>query len=132
MIAQHDGMPRNWSYPTSLWGRREGYIERITLDGPGSERGPFRLAVGVYSAEAGRLADRRHTTAGIDPGVQQLSKRLGIELDPDRNDQTAADALRISTDASPIEVWVIHVSRFGAVPGLRCLGQTYCQFLSHW
>jgi hypothetical protein len=55
-VAQHDGMPRNWSYPTSLWGRGEVFIERITLDIPDGERGPFRLAVGVYSVETGRLA----------------------------------------------------------------------------
>ena len=55
MVAQHDGMPRNWSYPTSMWDRREVFIERITLDAPEGERGPYRLAVGVYSVETGRL-----------------------------------------------------------------------------
>jgi hypothetical protein len=56
IVGQHDGMPRDWSYPTSLWGRREVYIERITLDLPEGEDAAYRLAVGVYSDEAGRLA----------------------------------------------------------------------------
>jgi hypothetical protein len=55
IVAQHDGMPYNWAYPTSLWGRREVYIERISLDVPQAKAGPYRLAVGVYSAETGRL-----------------------------------------------------------------------------
>ena len=71
-VAQHDGMPRNWSYPTSLWGRREVFIERIALDLPEDAAlelpesaapdlpevapNPYRLAVGVYSVETGRLA----------------------------------------------------------------------------
>jgi hypothetical protein len=55
IVAQHDGMPRDWSYPTSLWGRHEVYIERVALDLPAGEDAAYRLAVGVYSAEAGRL-----------------------------------------------------------------------------
>jgi hypothetical protein len=55
MIAQHDGMPRHWSYPTDLWGRGEVYIERIELDTLNAVPGPRHLAVGVYSAETGRL-----------------------------------------------------------------------------
>jgi hypothetical protein len=56
IVAQHDGMPYNWAYPTSLWGRREVFIERISLDVPQAKAGAYRLAVGVYSAETGRLA----------------------------------------------------------------------------
>jgi hypothetical protein len=55
IVAQHDGMPYNWAYPTSLWGRREVYIERISLDVLQAEEGAYRLAVGVYSVETGRL-----------------------------------------------------------------------------
>jgi hypothetical protein len=55
IVAQHDGMPRDWSYPTSMWGRGEVYVERIGLDVSGVEAGAYRLAVGVYEPERERL-----------------------------------------------------------------------------
>jgi hypothetical protein len=56
LTAQHDGMPRHWSYPTTLWGRGEVFIEQIVLDISSAAPGPHHLAVGVYSVETGRLA----------------------------------------------------------------------------
>jgi hypothetical protein len=56
MTAQHDGMPRHWSYPTTLWGRGEVFVEWIALDISTAVPGPHHLAVGVYSVETGRLA----------------------------------------------------------------------------
>ena len=56
IVAQHDGMPRNWSYPTSLWGRREVFIEHVALDLPEDAGHAYHLAVGVYAEETGRLA----------------------------------------------------------------------------
>jgi hypothetical protein len=56
IVAQHDAMPRNWSYPTTRWGRGEVYVERIALDVSGAEPGAYRLAVGVYEPDTGRLA----------------------------------------------------------------------------
>jgi hypothetical protein len=55
IVAQYDAMPRDWSYPTDLWGRGEVFVERIALDLAGTTPGPHDLAVGVYAPERGRL-----------------------------------------------------------------------------
>jgi hypothetical protein len=56
IVAQHDAMPRNWSYPTSMWSRQEIFVDWIVINIAGVEPGTYRLAVGVYKPEAGRLA----------------------------------------------------------------------------
>ncbi|MBN1933569.1 MAG: glycosyltransferase family 39 protein [Anaerolineae bacterium] len=56
IAAQRDWMPRNWSYPTSLWDRQELFIDRMTLDVSGVAAGQYRLAVGVYEPDGDRLA----------------------------------------------------------------------------
>jgi len=38
-LAQVDTMPRDWSYPTSRWGRREVFVDRIVLDVSGVPAG---------------------------------------------------------------------------------------------
>jgi hypothetical protein len=55
IVAQQDVMPRGWSYPTSLWSRQEVFVDRIIFDLKGIEPGEYRLAVGVYRPETGRL-----------------------------------------------------------------------------
>ena len=65
LAAQHDGMPRQWSYPTDVWGRGEVFVERITLDTSQAGPGPHHLAVGVYSVETGRL-----------PALDRMGQRL--------------------------------------------------------
>ena len=57
VVAQVDTMPRNWSYPTSSWGRREVFVDWVELDMGGLEAGKYQLAVGVYDPDGvGRLA----------------------------------------------------------------------------
>jgi len=55
IVAQWDGMPRNWSYPTSQWGRGEVFVDRIEIDLHGVEPGTYGLAVGVYEPDGDRL-----------------------------------------------------------------------------
>jgi len=55
IAAQHDAMPRDWSYPTTLWGRGEVYVDRVSLDASGAPPGAYRLAVGVYAPGEDRL-----------------------------------------------------------------------------
>jgi len=55
IVAQHDAMPRDWSYPTSLWARRQVFVDRIELDITGVAPGAYRLAIGVYEPEGERL-----------------------------------------------------------------------------
>jgi hypothetical protein len=55
IVTQVDTMPRNWSYPTSRWARREVFVDRIELDVTGVAPGAYRLAAGVYDPDSGRL-----------------------------------------------------------------------------
>lgn len=55
IVAQHDWMPRNWSYPTSLWDRQELFVDQIPLNIDGVESGTYQLAIGVYEPEGDRL-----------------------------------------------------------------------------
>ncbi len=65
VVAQHDTMPRNWSYPTSMWSRQEIFVDWVVVDIAGVEPGAYRLAVGVYEPETGRLV-------ASDPGGQPI------------------------------------------------------------
>jgi hypothetical protein len=56
IVAQHDSMPRDWSYPTSLWDRQEVFVDRVGLDVSDVKPGAYQLAVGVYEPEGDRLA----------------------------------------------------------------------------
>ena len=71
IVAQHDAMPRHWSYPTDLWNRGEVFVERIALDVSQAAPGPYHLAVGVYSVESGRLQ-------ALDRDGQRLPDDQGI------------------------------------------------------
>jgi hypothetical protein len=75
IVAQHDAMPRNWSYPTSLWGRREVFVDPIALDVSGVQPGTYALAVGVYLPEGDRLP-------ALDSGVQSLPDARAILREP--------------------------------------------------
>jgi len=55
IVAQHDWMPRDWSYPTSMWDRWEIFVDRVSLDLAPVEPGAYRLAVGVYVPEGAPL-----------------------------------------------------------------------------
>jgi acetate kinase len=55
--------------------------------------------------------DRRQVSVG-QPQVESL---LGIEIDEQRNSQSANDARRISTDTSPITVLVVLINEEPAI-----------------
>jgi hypothetical protein len=55
IVAQVDTMPRGWSYPTTLWSRQEIFRDRIELSTRGVAPGEYRIALGVYRPETGRL-----------------------------------------------------------------------------
>ncbi|MBN1641402.1 MAG: glycosyltransferase family 39 protein [Anaerolineae bacterium] len=58
IAAQLDTMPRSWSYPTSRWGRREVFVDRMELDLSAVAPGRYALLAGVYEAGGDRLAVR--------------------------------------------------------------------------
>lgn len=53
LVAQHDGQPVNWAYPTTAWQAGDYILDRhaITLTA-GLARGDYRVVVGMYDAAA--------------------------------------------------------------------------------
>jgi hypothetical protein len=52
-VAQNDAMPRNWRYPTSLWGLDELIDDPITISTDGVAVGQYGVAIGVYDPVSG-------------------------------------------------------------------------------
>ncbi|RLC90638.1 MAG: hypothetical protein DRI77_14650 [Chloroflexi bacterium] len=48
VVAQYDGMPRDWTYLTSWWDKDEIVTDPITLDVSRLSPGQYEVAVGVY------------------------------------------------------------------------------------
>jgi len=55
IVAQADGMPHNYTYPTSHWAKGEVVTDTVTLDLTNVPAGDYRLALGWYD-DSGRLA----------------------------------------------------------------------------
>ena len=51
IVAQHDGMPRDWTYLTSWWEKDEIVTDTITLDVSGLSAGHYEVAVGLYNPD---------------------------------------------------------------------------------
>ncbi|MBE9472029.1 MAG: hypothetical protein IMY75_08000, partial [Chloroflexi bacterium] len=51
IVAQYDGMPRDWTYPTSWWDKDEIITDTITLDTSGLSPGHYEVAVGMYNPD---------------------------------------------------------------------------------
>jgi hypothetical protein len=58
-LAQHDAMPRNWGYPTSLWGLDELIADDVSISLEGLPPGSYGVALGIYEPASGeRLVPR--------------------------------------------------------------------------
>lgn len=57
-LVQVDTMPRNWSYPTSRWGRGEVFLDRVEMDVSALPAGNYPLAIGLYVPDGDRLSAR--------------------------------------------------------------------------
>jgi hypothetical protein len=55
LVAQADVMPRDWTYPTSWWEAGEVVSDEIVLSLTDVPEGIYRLYIGVYGADGGRL-----------------------------------------------------------------------------
>jgi hypothetical protein len=53
IVAQHDAVPRDWTYPTNWWETGEVVSDKITLSMADVPPGEYRLAVGMYEPEGG-------------------------------------------------------------------------------
>jgi hypothetical protein len=78
IVVQVDTMPRNWSYPTSRWGRREVFVDRIELDLAGVAGVTYRLVLGVYEEGGDRLPARGMGGVLAPEGRAVLDERLAV------------------------------------------------------
>jgi hypothetical protein len=53
LVAQHDQVPRAWTYPTNWWEAGEIVSDEVSLPLEGVPAGDYRLSVGVYEPETG-------------------------------------------------------------------------------
>jgi len=68
IVAQRDAPPRNGAYPTSLWDAGEIVPDEYELAIPATARGPFSLAIGMYSPLTQKrlpVGDRDHITIDL-------------------------------------------------------------------
>jgi hypothetical protein len=78
-LVQVDTMPRGWSYPTSRWGRREVFVDRIALDVSGVPPGTYRLAVGMYPPDGARLPARDAQGTLLPEGRALLDEEVEVD-----------------------------------------------------
>lgn len=53
LVAQHDGQPVNWTYPTTVWQAGDFILDRHSLTlAPELPRGDYQIFVGFYNAAA--------------------------------------------------------------------------------
>jgi len=50
-VAQHDAMPRQWTYPTTFWGPGEHVEDEFQIDLASVPAGDYGVAVGVYDPQ---------------------------------------------------------------------------------
>jgi hypothetical protein len=79
-VAQNDGMPRNWTYPTSNWWPGEVVADPVSIPLAGVPAGRYRLGVGVYDPVTGErltLVDGQGTE--IEDGRLTLEETVVVE-----------------------------------------------------
>jgi hypothetical protein len=80
IAAQDDAMPRNWTYPTTLWAAGEVVSETVTLDVSGIAPGTYRLGVGWYDpATAVRLPVTATDPASVQSDRLTLDATITLE-----------------------------------------------------
>jgi hypothetical protein len=77
-VVQADTMPRNWSYPTSMWGRGEVFVDRVELDVSAVPAGAYQLAVGMYVPDGDRLSARDAGGVLLQNGRAPLDERVEV------------------------------------------------------
>jgi hypothetical protein len=50
-VAQHDAMPRQWTYPTTFWGPGEHVEDEFQIDVASVPAGDYGVAVGIYDPQ---------------------------------------------------------------------------------
>ncbi len=63
IVAQSDGLPRGWSYPTNQWQAGEIVRDEHTLAVEGITKGQFEVRVGLYDEASGKRSNLRSSKA---------------------------------------------------------------------
>jgi hypothetical protein len=79
IVAQHDAVPRDWTYPTTWWQEGEVVSDEISLSMESVPAGHYRLAVGLYHPDSGERLPVTETT-----GERQSQGRLLLPEEIDR------------------------------------------------
>jgi hypothetical protein len=66
LVAQYDGMPGNWTHPTSAWDTGEWFGDQVPVDLRDVPAGAYQLAVGWYSPNSSQRL------TGVDKSGTQL------------------------------------------------------------
>jgi hypothetical protein len=66
LVAQYDGMPGNWTHPTSAWKAGEWFSDQVPIDLHDVPAGTYRLAIGWYAPDSGQRL------AGVDASTDPL------------------------------------------------------------
>jgi len=79
LLAQHDGLPINWSYPTTYWQPGEFIRDEhaLTMD-PSAPRGDYVLSVGIYAANSGERATVRDAAGNEDPEKRVILQPIKV------------------------------------------------------
>jgi hypothetical protein len=78
IVTQLDTMPREWSYPTSRWGRREVFVDRMVLDLSRVVEGDYLLFAGAYEPGGDPLVVRDADGALLSDGRVLLTDDLEV------------------------------------------------------
>ena len=55
VVAQNDAVPRDWTYPPSIWESGEIVADRVSLPLEGVGTGSYELRAGWYAIENGQI-----------------------------------------------------------------------------
>lgn len=78
IIAQLDTMPRDYTYPTSLWAAGEVVTETLALDLGDVPPGTYRVALGWYDPRVGRLAATTANGSALPDGRVILNEAITV------------------------------------------------------
>jgi hypothetical protein len=79
-VAQHDGMPRNWIYPTSNWWPGEVVSDPIAISLQDVPAGRYYIGIGVYDPASGeRLPLVDGTGIAVGDGRLTLDQTIVVE-----------------------------------------------------
>ena len=79
LLAQDDGLPVSWSYPTTYWQPGEFIRDEhiLTMD-PSAPRGDYVLSIGIYDANSGERAIVQDAAGNEDPEKRVILQQIEV------------------------------------------------------